>query len=205
MPPGDVGDSGDASVALTSSLLRRLRARDSAAWERFLRLFGPLVYSWCRTRWRLAAADAADILQDVVTRVMETIAGYRGGSFMAWLDAVTRSRVARHFQHSPAQAPGGSDAQRLLNEMPDHRAGRDAEELPRSSDDSGLKELGGVLRRAVDAVQARCAGPTWHAFWQVTVQGRKPADVAGDLGMTVNAVYIANTRILHRLRVELGI
>jgi RNA polymerase sigma-70 factor (ECF subfamily) len=210
MPPGHASDSADASAALTSSLLGRLQARDSEGWERFLRLFGPLVYSWCRARWQLSATDAADILQEVVARVMETVADFRGGSFVAWLDAITRSRVANHFQDNPVRALGGSDAQHLLGAIPDRREGADAlgsaqtSPAPWESDESAVGQLGGVLRRAVDAVRARCAVPTWQAFWQVTVQGRKPADVAGDLGMTANAVYIANTRILQRLRAELG-
>jgi hypothetical protein len=38
----------------------------------------------------------------------------------------------------------------------------------------------------------------------VTVQGRSADDVAHDLGLTRNAVYIANSRVLRRLRDELG-
>jgi RNA polymerase sigma-70 factor (ECF subfamily) len=199
------GAPSDASVALTSSLLRRLQGQDSAAWERFLRLFGPLIFSWCRARWGLAPADAADVLQDVIARVMETIGHFRGGSFLAWLDAVTRSRVANHFRRNPAPSTGGSDAQRLVAALPDHRANPDpAAAAFGHAADSAPEQLGGVLRRAVDAIRARCSGPTWEAFWQVTALGRKPADVAADLGMTANAVYVANSRILHRLRVELG-
>ena len=61
-----------------------------------------------------------------------------------------------------------------------------------------------MLRRALEQVRARAADSSWQAFWQVTVEGRKPADVARDLGLSVNAVYIANSRILHRLRAVLG-
>jgi RNA polymerase sigma-70 factor (ECF subfamily) len=33
--------------------------------------------------------------------------------------------------------------------------------------------------------------------------GARPADVAADLGITVNAVFIAKSRVLRRLRQEL--
>jgi hypothetical protein len=36
------------------------------------------------------------------------------------------------------------------------------------------------------------------------VLGRDPADVAHDLGKSANAVYIANSRVLARLRALLG-
>jgi RNA polymerase sigma-70 factor (ECF subfamily) len=191
--------SSEAAAFPSSSLLLQLKAQDPQAWQRFLRLYGPLVYSWCRARWRLPAADAADVLQEVVTRVMEAVADYRGGNFIAWLYTLTRSRVANHFRHNPAPAAGGSDAQQLLAEIPDPRAESEPAESP-----PGLEQLGGVLQRAVAAVRQRSAASSWQAFWQVTVEGRQPADVAGDLGMSVNAVYIAVSRTLHRLREELG-
>lgn len=47
-------------------------------------------------------------------------------------------------------------------------------------------------------------GWTWRAFWRVAVDGCSPADVADELDMSVNAVYIAKSRVLRRLREELG-
>lgn len=88
-----------------------LKGRQPEAWQRFLRLYGPLVYSWCRTRWQLRPQDAADVLQEVVVRVLESIPGFRGGNFVAWLAKVTRSQVVRHFERHSTQAAGGSDAQ----------------------------------------------------------------------------------------------
>jgi RNA polymerase sigma-70 factor (ECF subfamily) len=196
MPPSDA----DRSPSLPgSSLLLGLQERAPDAWQRFLRLYGPLVYSWCRGRWQLEPADAADIMQDVVTRVLEAIVDYRGGNFVAWLDRITQSRVANHFRKDPARAAGGSAAQDLLGEVPDQ-----PEEAPSGSDSSDWKRLGGVLARAVEQVRAHSADRSWRAFWQVTVRGRSAADVGLDLGMSVNAVYIANSRILRRLRDELG-
>jgi RNA polymerase sigma-70 factor (ECF subfamily) len=215
-------DSSLAGLVPAATWLDRLRQRDTEAWQHFLRLYGPLVYFWCRARWRLEPADAADILQEVAMRVLEAIAGFRGGNFVAWLQAITRSRVVQYFQKNPdrlGQAAGGSDAQRQLAEFPDPRTGR-----PESNQDTdssapvgesaiaggaggehiGWENLGGVLRRAVDAVRARCTVRSWQAFWQVAVDDRKPADVAGDLGMSTNAVYIAVSRILHQLRAEAG-
>jgi RNA polymerase sigma-70 factor (ECF subfamily) len=181
-----------------SSLVRGLRARSPEAWQRFLRLYGPLFYSWCRARWQLKPDAAADSLQEVALRVHESIAEYRGGDFAAWLWRITRSRMVRHLQRNPTPGTGGSDAQRRLADVP---------AAAERSDDPGAPKplhLGGVLQRALDQVRARTAGLSWQAFWQVVVQGRKPADVAGDLGLSPNAVYIAVSRTLSRLRAELG-
>ena len=45
---------------------------------------------------------------------------------------------------------------------------------------------------------------SWQAFLRVVMEDQLPEDVARDLAMTPNAVYIAKSRILHRLRDELG-
>jgi RNA polymerase sigma-70 factor (ECF subfamily) len=43
---------------------------------------------------------------------------------------------------------------------------------------------------------------TWAAFWRSAVDGRPAADVAAELGMTRNAVYLAKARVRHRLMTE---
>jgi RNA polymerase sigma-70 factor (ECF subfamily) len=44
---------------------------------------------------------------------------------------------------------------------------------------------------------------TCKACWEFVACGRAAADVAAELGMTVNAVYLAKARVLRRLRQEL--
>jgi RNA polymerase sigma-70 factor (ECF subfamily) len=41
---------------------------------------------------------------------------------------------------------------------------------------------------------------TWQSFWLVAVEGREAAAVAGQLGISLGAVYIAKSRVLKCLR-----
>jgi RNA polymerase sigma-70 factor (ECF subfamily) len=41
---------------------------------------------------------------------------------------------------------------------------------------------------------------SWQAVWRVVVDDQRPADVAAEYGMTPNAIYVAKSRILSRLR-----
>jgi RNA polymerase sigma-70 factor (ECF subfamily) len=43
---------------------------------------------------------------------------------------------------------------------------------------------------------------TWLAFEQVVLQGIPPIEVARELGMSVNAVFIAKSRVVQHLRQE---
>jgi RNA polymerase sigma-70 factor (ECF subfamily) len=60
-----------------------------------------------------------------------------------------------------------------------------------------------LTRRALEIMQDEFQPATWKACWETVVGGRSAAEVAKDLGLTVNAVYLAKSRVLRRLREEL--
>jgi RNA polymerase sigma-70 factor (ECF subfamily) len=187
-----------SSDATSSTLLVRIKAKDQQAWERFVELYGPLVYCWCR-RFGLQEADAEDVSQDVFRTVAESIAGYhheeKGDSFRGWLRTVTRTRVLDFFRQKArgAHAVGGSDAQAQWLEVPDIEADS-------GSTDEEDKLI--LVRRAIDLVLDNCKEENRQAFLRVVIAGNHPSDVAQDLGMTVNAVYVAKSHILRRIRDE---
>ena len=46
---------------------------------------------------------------------------------------------------------------------------------------------------------------TWRAFWATGVEGRPAKDVAGELNLTVAAVYLAKGRVTARLKEQIQI
>ena len=48
----------------------------------------------------------------------------------------------------------------------------------------------------------RICQTTWSAFWRTALDGAAPAAVAAELGISPNAVHIARSRVLARLREE---
>jgi RNA polymerase sigma-70 factor (ECF subfamily) len=60
-----------------------------------------------------------------------------------------------------------------------------------------------VTVRALQLMQAEFQPATWKACWETVVCGRPAAEVARELGISVNAVYLARGRVLRRLREEL--
>jgi len=63
---------------------------------------------------------------------------------------------------------------------------------------------GSFYQRALELVRGEFQERTWQAFWRVAVDDCTPADVAAEIGITVNSVYLAKSRVLRRLREELG-
>ena len=61
-----------------------------------------------------------------------------------------------------------------------------------------------LVHRALGLIREEFEPRTWEAFWQTAVEGRTAAEAGADLDMTPGAVRVAKSRVLHRLRTELG-
>jgi RNA polymerase sigma-70 factor (ECF subfamily) len=60
-----------------------------------------------------------------------------------------------------------------------------------------------ILPIGWEMVRAEFENRTWDAFRRVAIEGQPSARVATDLGMSIEAVYQAKSRVLRRLRQEL--
>jgi RNA polymerase sigma-70 factor, ECF subfamily len=191
------------SNSVSSTLLDQLRAGRPEAWERFVRLYSPVVYRWCR-RSGLTADDAADVFQEVLSAVMLHLSDFhRDGSrdsFSGWLAAITRNKVRDLYRRrrGKAEARGGTTAQLQMAEIP--QPPEPSEELIRPDAESAAW----LSRRALDLIRAEFENRTWDAFWRVTIQGQPSSQVAEDLKMSIPAVYTAKSRVLRRLRQIMG-
>lgn len=185
------------------SLLDQLWADEPSGWQQLLGLYAPAVYRWCR-RFGLGPENSADVAQEVFQAVAGGIETFDreqpGATFRGWLWRITRNKAmdfCRRQRGRPRSAGGDAVHERLL-QLPDHPEARSEET------DEGVEILGPVVARAVARVRSEFESHTWRAFWESVVHGRPPRDLADELGISVNAVYLARSRILRRLRRELG-
>jgi RNA polymerase sigma-70 factor (ECF subfamily) len=177
------------------SLLERLRSPgDTAAWERFVHIYTPLLHRWLQ-RAGASPDAAADLLQDVFVRLLGLLPTFRrdpGGSFRAWLHALVLNRWRDHCRkRRPVGLPDGEG-------LTDPAAGAPDEVC------AAEEHRAYVLGRVLGLVRRDYPAPTWQGFWRTVVEGEPVAQVARDLGLTPNALYLARGRILRRLREELA-
>lgn len=177
------------------SLLERLGEPSRAeAWTRFVELYTPLFHYWAR-RLEPNDNDANDLVQDVFAVLVAELPEFRHRGdkrFRGWLWTVmlNRSRRLRRHRHSaPAKL---SQDEVELAATPDDTTELDEEEY-RSY----------VINRCLRLMQTDFQPAVWQACWSHVVEGRPAAEIAAELGMTVNAVYLAKSRVLRRLREEL--
>jgi RNA polymerase sigma-70 factor (ECF subfamily) len=197
---GGPADGVRRGPATSLSLLERARARDGEAWRRLVHLYHPLVLGWCG-RTGVAGADAEDVAQEVFLAAAAGLGSFRrdrpGDTFRGWLRGITRNKVLEHFRRTGRQprAAGGSDAGRRLAEMPDPLD---------DPDDDDRDEIARLYRRALELVRGEFEAKTWQMFWLTVVEGRPTDAVAAEMGVTPAAVRQAKSRVLRRLKEEVG-
>ena len=179
-----------------SSLLDRLQCRDPDAWQRFVDLYGPLVYHWCK-RFSLSPEDRADVFQEVFFAVARHISMFRHSpesSFRGWLLTITRHKVSDHFRRKKGQPAVGGGPSRTsscncltptwISPTMSQLSSHCCYVVPSNGSWVSLKQKPGR--------------PFWCCCWTPA-----SADVATDLDVSINAVYKAKARVLLRLREEL--
>jgi RNA polymerase sigma-70 factor, ECF subfamily len=195
-----MADAPSPSGSLTSiTLLARLKANESNAWERLVRLYRPLMAYWC-SQFGLRNDDADDVIQNVLSVLAVKIVEFRrdqpGDSFRGWLRAITRNQAIIHLrkQTRVPTAEGGSDAQLRLAGLPS----------PDDTDADAPAELDALTQRALDLVRCEFENNTWEMFVAATTSEEPAAAIAQRFGVSSAMVRQAKARILRRLRVELG-
>lgn len=191
---------GDSPTSTSRSLLRGVREHDPEAWDRLVSLYAPTVVLWCR-RMRLREQEIPDVLQEVFQTVATRLHQFRreqaSHTFRGWLRTVTRNKVLDFLRREEKQAAaaGGTEAQSRMAAVPAADADRDEISDEIEND---------LMLRALESVRSHFAPHTWKAFWMVVVEGRPTSDVADELGMQPGGVRVAKSRVLSRLRFELG-
>jgi RNA polymerase sigma-70 factor (ECF subfamily) len=186
-------------MPLTSvSLLVRLTT-SAHAWTELVDLYTPLIHGWLR-RHGVSATEADDHTQEILTLVVRRLPEFthngRPGAFRTWLRSITLNcvRDQRKLGRLRLTTPPGVDAEAYLTRLADP-ADPLSQAWNREHDHA-------VLRRLLARIQPDFAVVTWQAFTRFVLRTEPAATVARELGLTTNAVFIAKSRVLARLRQE---
>ena len=184
-----------SSPETSLSLLEHLRAPEAAdAWARVVNIYTSLLHIWFHAAG-LQVADRDDLTQRILEilfrRMPEFEHNGRPGAFRAWLRGIAINMLREFWRGRPAPA---SDS--VLQQLVDHQSS-----LSRLWDKQHDHH---VLHSLLELVKPEFPESTWQAFHRLTFDGVPAGEVATELGKTVNAVLIAKSRVLARLRQEAG-
>lgn len=199
----DIKIEKDSSALGSSSgltLVQRLQEGSSDAWREMVELYGPLVDGWCR-KSNVPTHAIPDIAQEVFLTAFQSLARFdpeqENATFRGWLWTVTRTRIVDFFRQQPTRqrAFGGSTALGNMQAVADTVPTDEPTEVDQSS---------ALLHRALDQIRVDFTEASFELFWRAAVLGHPTDLIAKENCITPAAVRQVKSRVLRRLRKQLG-
>ena len=179
-----------------SMLVRLQQTDDSRNWDRLVELYAPLLLLWIR-KYDVQRSDADDLVQEVLMAVAKDLKSFdhngQPGAFRSWLRTILIHRL-RNFWRAQGRRPQASvdsDIDRRLDQLEDPTS-----ELSKVWNQQHDRF---VVRQLLASAEARFQARTWTAFRRVALDGARPDVVAKELGISLNAVFIAKSKLIHQL------
>jgi RNA polymerase sigma-70 factor, ECF subfamily len=182
------------------SLLERLaQTGDNSDWQKLLFVYRPFIEKVV-SGYPALASEADDVAQDVMLVLMRELPVFqrqRMGSFRSWLRQVTvnqlRMALRKTRRGSPVQGADGATLD-PVEELAD----------PHSVESQQWDEEHDrvVMQRVFDLVKPTVQEKTWMAFERYVIHDEPAQKVADELGLSLNSVLLAKSRILRSMRLE---
>jgi RNA polymerase sigma-70 factor (ECF subfamily) len=184
------------------SLLDRLKKApsDSPDWSRFQSIYLPLIKVWL-ARISGTRDESDDLAQEVLVVLIRELPRFRtqgNGSFRAWLRQIAVNQTRAYFKKRRKRPLVGltRDDEQFLSHLEDPHS-----DLSREWDQDHDRH---VSQKLLLLVKNDFAAPTWDAFCRFALEGHPASKVAEEIGISENAVLLAKSRVLKRLRREAG-
>ena len=185
----------------SETLLQRLRdVGDHDAWERFYRMYSPLIVGFCLGRG-CKQQMAWEVLQETLVCLMRVLPEFvyqpYSGKFRSFLLRIVHARMADAFRRERRQRRlfGDGSSSDVVDRAADRSTSHPGDEWDRA-----WRQM--VLNQAIERVRIRAGGRTFRSFELFVLQGRPAAVVAEELGIKPNAVYQHKARVVDMLRHE---
>ena len=195
--------SKDRWPVTRASIIHRIRdPADSEAWRIVVDIYSSPVYQFC-IRKGLQPADALDVTQEVFAKLPQFDYQPDKGKFRAWLGTVTKNQVFQFWRKTKNQKSDFESDSRLLAPQDD----LNWERISKAHIlDSAIKRIRGDFSEtqwsAFEAVALSCQIEDQEKRFVWNADG-SAAEVAKQVGKSVDWVYKTKSEVLKRLREEI--
>ena len=173
------------------SLLYRLRdPQHTTAWESFVELYTPLLFTWSKQLGH-QDSDCADLVQDVFLILWQKLPEFEydaSRSFHAWLKTVFLNRYRSGLRVKAV--PAFDNASELCV---------DALEQQIVEED----EMRYLVRQAFRLIEQEYSELHQRVFRAYVMEDRPPEEVAAEFGVRLGTIYGIKSKILSHLRQKL--
>jgi RNA polymerase sigma-70 factor (ECF subfamily) len=193
MSTGTIANREPTSISL---IMRVCKLRDARSWSEFHAIYRPLIFGYLRGLG-LREHDADELTQEVFFRLLKFLPKFEldqtRARFRTYLWKVTYNTLVARARWKKVRDRAEEEWVRRFSES-DGSEDRDLE-------DQWLREH---RHRIIHVVLARTrpmvSPKAWACFEGRLMQRRPAAEVAAELGITTNTVYVCASRVLQDVR-----
>ncbi|MEO1527830.1 MAG: sigma-70 family RNA polymerase sigma factor [Planctomycetota bacterium] len=174
-----------------------MKSQTPGAWDRFIHIYSPLVYSWCR-RSGLDGEGAQDVSSEVLNTVFSKLDQFEPGRFRSWLRSIVRTKIVDYVREKGSHRVGvGGDLNLEQLVMTPAPESLDEDEF------QDAREISFIYIQAVDLIKDEFPHHYWEIFEAYVIREKSPVEIADRFGVSRDLVYQVKRRVLARLRQEL--
>jgi RNA polymerase sigma factor (sigma-70 family) len=179
-----------------SLLMRVCNLRDDRSWAEFHAIYRPLILGYLRGL-KIREHDAYDLTQAVFCRLMVSLPKFeldrRKGRFRTYLWRLTYNTLVDRARRKKVRDRAEEEWVRQFSEADESESRRLEETFIR-------RHRKRILEVALPRVRARVSKTAWACFEGRLVHRRPAAELAAELGITANSVYVYASRVLQEVR-----
>lgn len=118
----EVGRANSTFPVATTTFLQGITDQNAEAWQKLVRIYGPVVFYWCRKKGA-SGDDAADIGQEVFRAVLIGIHRFERSSqhaFLSWLKTITHHKITDYWRQKERipDVVGGTEFKQAMEQSP---------------------------------------------------------------------------------------
>jgi len=179
----------------TTQILDDLSSENEQVWNEFNSYFYPVIFNFAR-KTGFSDTDAEDITQQSLLRFLKA---FREGKYIkdkgrlkSWLWGIAHNVMLDYRRHLPKE--------RLVKGKTEETSFWDSLEDEHSQMTWNCEWRKMVLSKCLEQIASQVDPKVLRTFELYAFFGRPAEEVAQTLGITANAVYIAKTRVVAKLR-----
>lgn len=187
---------------VTTGFVRRLRAREPAAWFELWENFGPIVRAQL-ARWgrgRIGQETVQDLSQETLAALSGAIDRHdpsRGARFSTWLLAIARHTLGDEMDRRMALKRGAGVRPGVLDDTEAGGGGAGPDEAYEAA------VFEAKVAAALRAVQRECGFDEFDVYRLRILEGRQGQEVARSLGTSESSVSRRLSKTRQRVRIKL--
>ena len=188
------GHSRMSNTDTRGSIILGVCQHDPERWQEFDAIYRPMLFAFLR-RQGLPGSDANDVVQDIFLKLLEKIQTYDREKyrFRSWLFG-----VAHHTLIDLARRR--ASYKKAVDGWVAHVLRATASDSVKMADEWVKLHRTKILSHALETVRARSLPHVWDCFEQRLLRDRPGAEIARDLNLEPNLVFVNASRVLKKIR-----